>query len=363
MNKILTIFLIIIFCISLILVGFFNYPQIVEYLKDDTWQLATLENEIHFEDISMAYGNTNLLVLTKDKIRMFDNNIELSFETPCVNSSTYQSSNGDYTALFITELNEFFLFKNSKLIWNKKLNLSILELSVNSNGYVSIVFSQSGYKSGVKVFLPNGDELFTNSLANSYANKTIVTQDNKYLYIAETYIDGIKLYSQIRRIDISDVKVNQEDEKLNSISFIKLADNEVVLDFSTNNEILYILTNESLYQYEIEEGLKKIKYIDNNVSFVTINSGRFPIIIGQDLNLRIMKDEMVLVKLDAMPQSIKTLNNRIVLCYGDKILSYDMNGRKVAKYSFTNQLKDFNIFNKGNKIALVFRDRIELINI
>ena len=273
--------------------------------------------------------------------------------------------NGDYSVVVANDLNTIYLFKNDSKISEFSIDYEIKSVSVNSNGFIAIIFIQNGYKSGVKVFSPAGNEQLTTYLANTNAIDCLVSDDNKTLYIAEVDMTGIKIKSNLKIVDLSNVKrSNDKDENMASC---EIEDDGLVFEICENGKGLYITSTSGIYELDGLNTIKKIcSYNQEDVLYTSIE-GKYPVVVEKnkdgEMVLRIYKEQILERVLDNVPQGIAVKNKRICLNMGDCIEVINEKGKMISKINLSNKVVKMLVFGSGRSLAVVYRDKIEIYSI
>lgn len=369
-NKKYVICFIVMICICFLTVGYFNYEKIVKFFDDKEWEIADSFATLKIENISQVEAGKALLVLTNSNLQLYNNHAKAEYQEDIITTGILSDSCEDYMVIVIKDTNTIYLIKGTEVVWQKAFDWSVLNVSVNKNGYVSLIYLQSGHKSSIKILKPSGEELFTSYLESSYAIDVEMSNDNKELYIAEVDAEGIKLKSNLKIINVASLESNINQ----SAETILLGTDDLVVDieYSNKNQLL-ILKDTGLATIDDNKKVKEmakfnekstlfssIKNIDNPIVVETVSTGIFT----SETNLKILKDtETVEVNIDRTPQNVDTMNGVIALNLGDEVIFLNANGKVIKRYELGSQLTSVKLYDKGNLAALVFRNRIELIKL
>ena len=110
---------------------------------------------------------------------------------------------------------------------------NISAINVNKNGYVSITISGTSYKTVVQMVDTKGNDLFKTYLSSTNVVDTDISNDNKYLSIAEANFSGIVVQSSIKTISVEEAKKSSD----NSIKNTYLAKaNDLIINIKYNNK-------------------------------------------------------------------------------------------------------------------------------
>ena len=364
-KKILFSIFLIVLCFLFAAVGFFNYEKIEAYLYGEVWSYIEPIKDIKGVSISDITGNNSIITVSAKELNIYSK-IGAKINTVSSISNTHMlDRDGEYSVIVANDLNTIYLYKNDNQISNFTIDYEIKSVSVNSNGYIAVIFIQNGYKSGVKVFSPSGNEQLTTYLANTNAIDCVISNDNKSLYIAEVDMSGIKIKSNIKIVDLSNVKKSSEKE--DNMASCELEKDGLVFDIRESSKGLYISSTNGIYELDGLNVIKKIcSYNEENVLYTSIN-GKYPIVIERnkagDMLLRIYKDQIIERVLDNVPQGIAVGNKRICLNMGDCIEVINEKGKMISKIDLSNKVVKMLIYRNGKNLAVVFRDKIEIFSI
>lgn len=368
-NKKYIIILIVFICICFLSIGYFNYEKILAFFEDREWEIAESFMTIKKDSISQVEAGRELLILTNNTLELYGNDGKKNYTENIITPGILCHSCEEYMAIATQDTNTITLLKGSEELWKNIFSYSILNISVNKNGYVTIIYLQGGYRC-IKIFKPNGEEMFTTYLASTYALDVEMSNDNKTLYIAEIDTEGIKIKSNIKIIPISELEIDKNP----TVETILIGTDTLVTDieYSNKNELL-ILTDTGMLSINSEKTLKKLENFDIKTTlFSSIKDIISPVIIEKkstgiftnETNLKILKEEKTLeITVEQTPQSIETMNDIIALNLGNEVLFLNTNGKVVKRFELEKQLSAIKLYHKGSIAALVFRDRIELIKL
>ena len=118
------------------------------------------------------------------------------------------------------EKQKIYLISGNSIVWEKELEGNISRVSVNKNGYVSVVVTGTASKSIIQTFDETGKELFKAYLSRTIVVDTDISNDNKYLSFAEINTNGASAKSLIKTISIQKAKDAQQknDSIISTIS-------------------------------------------------------------------------------------------------------------------------------------------------
>ena len=158
-------------------------------------------------------------VLNKNKFDVYGStgNQETSLDVQITNP-LFNSSNR-FLAIGEQKGQKVYLIEDKKVVWDKQVEGNISQVYVNKNGYVAVTITGTSYKSVIQVIDPSGNVLFNTYLSSTISVDVSISNDNKYLAIAEVDTSGTILQSNVRVISVEKAKTdptNSEEENYKS---------------------------------------------------------------------------------------------------------------------------------------------------
>ena len=340
-------------------IGFYYHDEIEKIINGETWNYIDNYEEVKSVQSLGCFGRKNLCICTKEGLKTYSNNKLVSKQDATI-TGFMSDSNGIYSVLFINDSKTLYLIKNGEIVLTKSIDITPKMLNVNKNGYIIILYSQIGYKTGIKVYKSNGEEILTTYLANSYATCAKISNDEKSLLICEVDSSGIKVKSKIKSISLANKEVDEIDLPLGRIA----------LDIKNHNNKFLVKADDGIY--EVDGNTKSIKilvsYDDQNVLNAYIEGSNDITVIKEDTDsdeyvlVYYNNDSKITVPFNEFPQDIDIYDNTVVLNFGSEIWIIK-NGHLKNKIAITEALSSMNIFSDGKELALVFRNAIKVFKI
>ena len=277
-----------------------------------------------------------------------------------------------YIVLVIGESNgqKFYVIEDKEVAWNGEIEGNISKVYVNKNGYVAVIISGTSHKSVIQVFDPSGTALFKKYLPSTVAVDVSISNDNKYLAIAEIDTSGTVIQSNIRIISIEMTKTDPSNSEVNNY---KSEQNKLIvnIDYQDRDRIVCMYTDGiNIIENDQESAIfenknKKITAQSINLEkcFVTVeeeSSGIFSansIINIIDVESRNTQNYTV----DTSIKQIYTKGNIIALNLGTEVEFINTGGWLVKRYIANQEVTNVTV---SNSIAgIIYRDKVEIINL
>ena len=315
--------------------------------------------------------NKYIGILNKNNFKIYDNTgkeektITLEISKPIFNS------NNRYLAVAEEKGQKLYLIADKEILWEREIEGNISQITVNKNGYVAVTIVDTSYKTVVELFDSQGTSLFKTFLASTRVVSTSISEDNKYLAIAQVDTSGTMIQSNIKVMSIEDAKNKNEDTIKKEYNG---ENNELItnIKYQEKNKLLCMYTDKitEIKSDETVETLQEFK--DKKISFASIELSNSSVTIEEkssglftaDSVINIMNSDnksTALYTAEAVTKEIYTSGNIIALNLGSEVEFVNTSGWLVKKYIADQEITSIVV---SNSIAgIVYRDKIEIINL
>ena len=377
-KKIVIIVLIVLILISSIVfaVVYFKNEQAREWIDKNVFRKEVLQNEattidLNDEESSNIYAfNKYIGILNKNKFSIYGSsgNEEQSLDIQ-ISSPIFCSAD---RFLVIGEKKGQKLYLNAALdcSWEASVEGNISQVYVNKNGYVAVAIVDTLSKTVISVYDTSGKELFKTYLSSTRTADVTISNDNKHLAIAEIDTSGTVIQSNVKIISIDKASSDPTNSLENTF---KCASGKLLTDlqYQDKNRLVCMYTDSISI---IEDG-QESTLIDNankNVIFQSIelnnnitsleeqSSGLFTantVITIMDVTNKTQKQYTV----NSVVKSLYTAGNVIAVNVGTEVEFVNTDGWLVKRYIANQEIT--NIVMTNNIAGIIYRDKIELVNL
>ena len=328
--------------------------------------------EIEESDNSSIYAfNKYIGILNKNNFDIYDstghkeNTLTLEITKPIFNS------NNRYLAVAEEKGKKLYLIADKDIVWETEIEGNISQITVNKNGYVAVTIVDTSYKTVIAMYNSQGEQLFNTKLSSNRVIATSISDDNKYLALAEIDTTGTLVQSNIKIISIDDGKNNSENsikkiyngEKGDLIINIKYQEKDKLLCMYTNKIVLMKLDEDTEVIQEYEN--KKIAFASIELSnhSITVEEKTSGIFTADSVVNIINSDSKStsLYTAESVTKEIYTKDNIIALNLGSEVEFINTSGWLVKKYIAEQEITSIVL---SNSVAgIVYRDKVEIINL
>jgi len=370
---IVTLTLVIAFTITSII--YISNKEAREWIDKNILQKEKTQNNlpsIEITESSNIYAfNKYIGVLNKNNFVIYnstgnkENSLTLEITKPIFNA------NNRYLAVAEEKGNKLYLIEDKDIYWDVEVEGNISQVTVNENGYVAVTIVDTSYKTVVAMYDNKGEPLFKTFLKSTRVVATSISNDNKYLALAEIDTSGTIVQSNIKIISIEDAK-NKPDNSIKKVYNGENGDLITNIKYQSKNKLLCMYTNKinCIKEDETIETLQEYK--DKKVSFTSIELSNHSItdeekssgIFTADSVVNIINSDNKSTSLytaEAVTKEIYTSNNVIALNLGSQIEFVNTGGWLVKRYLAEQEIT--NIVLSDSIAGIVYRDKVEIINL
>lgn len=339
-------------------------------LRKEVTQNNVSSIEINMDENPTIYAYSKYItVLNKNKLITYSNTGKKEYEHEIAISDAIFSSNNRFLAVAQKGGQNIYLISESNLMWQQEAEGNIQKINVNKNGYVSVIVSGSNYKTVIITYSPAGKELFKTYLSTTNAIDTDISNDNKYLSIAEINTSGTLIQSNIKIISIE----KAQNDPINSVIYTYNADaNDLITDikYQDKNKLICIYDT-GIHILQAEKDEQTISFEDSKMmlSSVELNgyavytieksSGLFSNTQVILKNMQTTKENVYTVK--SVVKEMYTKSDNIALNIGSEVHFINTNGWLIKKYVSEQEIKNIVI---SDKIAgVVYKGKIDIVNL
>jgi hypothetical protein len=309
-------------------------------------------------------------ILSKNELTLYNNSgkEETTLDIP-ISNVIFNSSNR-FLGIAEQDGQNVYLISGNTIAWENEIEGNISQISVNKNGYMAVVISGTSHKTVISLYDPTGKELFKIYLSTTRVASVSISNDNKYLALAEIDTSSSIIQSNVKVISIEDAKqkaensvtyiYNAEPNKL--LMNIKYADkNNLVCMYSDSIDILQEEENKQLISLESTKTSFLSIDLNNNIALVEEKaSGLFT--ADSDIEItNVSNEKTTIYTVEAVAKSITAYGDIIALNLGSELHFVNTSGWLVKKYVASQEIT--NIVLSNNLAGIIYRDKIDIVNL
>lgn len=343
----------------------------INVFKKEVLESTLNSIEIDTDSNPMVYAfDKYIVVFSKNKLIEYTSDGKIAKELDINISVPLVSINEKYMIIAEKDGQKMYLVSGENIVWDTNVEGNISGISVNKNGYVSIVIKNTTYKSVIAFYDLSGTELFRTYISSSYAICTSVSTNNQYLAIGSVDYSGTIIKSYVKIISIDKA---QKDPENSTLYNYESENGEIITNINYQDKENAICVFNSYVQKIGTSSDERLYDITENDLFLDINlNDSIAIIDKQSSGLFSYKYEVIIKNTNSKSESLYILDsdlpktmiingNNIGLNLGNEVRIINSNGWLLKKYTSNNQIKGLVI---GESIAgIIYKNKIEIIEL
>jgi len=373
----ITTAIIVVIVLTIVVIGVYNTnKQTREWMDKYIFRKEVLQDKATTIDLKEEQNaniyafNKYIGILNKTKFSIYGNtgNKEKELEIQ-ISNPIFHSANR-FLVMAESKGQKLYLITDKEITWEAQVEGNIAQVYVNKNGYVSVIIVDTSHKSVIKVYSPQGKPLFTNYLSSSRAVDVSISNDNKYLAIAEVDTSGTMIQSSIRIISVDKAETDPTNSLENTY---KAQENKLItsIKYQDKNKLVCMYTD-AIHEIENGEDVTLIENQNKKVTFQSINLNNTACSIEEKSSGLFTADSVVnLINIsnkdtkqytaDSVTKEIYTYGDMIALNLGTEIEFINTSGWLVKRYVANQEIT--NIVLSDSIAGIIYRDKIEIINL
>lgn len=338
--------------------------------KKEITEAKTKSIDLESDDNTQVYAYEKYICVFRKKKLEYYNKVGTLVGTLelDINEAEFSTS-GRYMAICEKDGTKFYLICGKEKMFENEIEGTIKQINVSNNGYVSTVISNTSYKSVVSVFDKTGEEIFKTNLASAIVADVSISQDNKYLAIAEIDLSGILIQSSIQIVSIELAQTKPEEAI--QYKYDAPTDKMIInIEYQDRNKLI-CLYSDGVEYLENKTSKNIIEFKENPPSFMTIGL-RNKIAFIDEVSTGGYTAESTVKIIDSITnkenkyitsniaKEIKTSENKIAINFGTEVQIINKNGILLKKYISNAEIN--NIVMTDALVGIVYKDKIQIIN-
>ncbi len=268
---------------------------------------------------------------------------------------------------------KIYLISGNSIVWEKEVEGNISRVSVNKNGYVSVVLSGTTHKSVIQTFDATGNPIFKTFLSNSIAMDTDISYDNKYLSIAEISTDGTLVQSRIKIISIPKAQ-DQETVSESIVSTITAPSDYTILNlkYQEGNKLI-CMYDQSIQMIEngnseeifpLQQQGQKITFADIELNNYAFRITEKNVLLSTESTVELLQTGSKKINqytIDSVIKEIYDYEDILALNLGSEVHFVGVNGWLIKKYTSSQEVRKIVI--NSHFAGIIYRDKIEIVEL
>lgn len=272
----------------------------------------------------------------------------------------------EFMAITNNSNGKIYLFENKKEILNTKIDGEINEIFLDENGNYVVEYSTSGYKKVLGVYSKKGKNLYNAYLSSDPIAHVQIIDNAKQLLVFQINTSTFKVGINISMIDGS---------KENQIDTIATLDNNFIYDLTIQNRNIIMLLDDKIVKCNIDtKDITDIYTFDSSqIMFISLSKNYYTMISKElkeensagysIVSNRFDNSKISMLNITDSPKIVKNSGVLEYLVYQDSLQVINKWGIEVKNINIDFPPKDAIAFNNGKSIALIYSNKIYVVNI
>ncbi len=372
----LIIIILLILLIATMYIIYANNEKFRIYMDSNILNKQIEENDlksIEIEDFDksniFAYSKY-IAILNNNTLTTYNSSGKKEAENKIEISNPIVYNNGKYLMIAEQNSSRVYMISDNNIKWENNLEGNITRINVNANGYSSVILSGTAYKSVIILFDELGNEIFKTYLANTIAVDTAISDDNKYLSIAEVNTSGTLIQSNIKVISIEKAKDKSSEPIVytykapsNSLIINIKYQNKTRLVCEYDNEVHVIKDNQDTKIADINTENEKTTFLSIELNnHIVKNTEESLGLFNATTSVKIINSASQkenTYRLEGITKELYCNDSKIALNLGTEVHFVDTNGWLIKKYTSKKEIRK--IVMTEDIAGIVYRDKIEII--
>ena len=340
-------------------------------LRKEIQQNRAVTIDLKEEQANNIYAfNKYIGILNKNKFTIYNNTGNKENELEIQISNPMFDSANRFLAIAESKGQKLYVVADKDILWETNVDGEIAQVHVNKNGYVAVVIVNTSYKTIIVMYDSQGKEMFKTYLSSTRTADVSISNDNKYLAIAEVDTSGSAIQSNIKIISIDKASSDPTNSLENTYQGEsgKLITN---IKYQDKNKLICMYTD-SINIIENGENKLLIDNKDKKMIFQSIDISDCVISIKEKSSGVFTADSVVnIINVDnkqtkeyvvnSIAKELYSYGDIIALNLGTEIEFINKGGWLVKRYISNQEIT--NIVVSDNIAGIIYRDKIEIINL
>ena len=357
---------IIIICVIILMYLFFEYAPIIGIRlptsndKNININVVSSDNDIYkvYKDELLIYSNYKISTYNNKGKKNWEYSLDTSF-----NPNIYIYEN--YMAVSNNSNGIVYLFNNKKEILNMKVDGKIEHIYMDDNGNMAIEYATNSYKKIIGVYDRKGNNKYNTYLEYTAIIDIKLLDNAKKLLITQADSNSFKVGCSINLLDGT-------AEEMNLKQILKLDNNFIYNIEKKNNDLILLLDNKVVkYNMDKNEQTELKEFASSQVLFVSLlnkyytaieksltDNSAYTIVTNDYNNVQIST-----INIENSPKFVVNSEYLNYCIYQNKLQVMNKWGIEVLSKDLTNAPKNIIIFNDNKSAALIYTNKVEIINL
>lgn len=277
----------------------------------------------------------------------------ITFKNPILKTNGSQLLAADIGA------GELFLMEDRSIRWRDKLDSSILNADISEDGYVTVITSSKRDNNEIRVYDPQGVELFRKIIANDFAVSAYIAPSEKILAVSGISTGAVGAYSNYKFYDL-------EGKDLGRQSFDVLGELLPIFWYN-HDDSLFAVGDRAAALLDKTGKLIWVEQFKSIAGAGPVRSKRFALVAESNEGTQLMLyttsgQKLSSCSLQGKPKGMAAINGTIAVYTYDMVYFYNDKCKNIGKYSAGSNIKQIYFLDR-QQAAVITDSTVTVINI
>ncbi len=371
------IIIILIIAIGAFIATYVQNKEFREWVDTNILQKEVSQDKLAIIDIAQGdtpkvYAfNQYIGVLDKNEFKIYGNTAKEETKFTMEISNPLFHANGRNLVVAEEKGQKIYFIQDKAVVWEENIDGNISQVYTSQNGYTAVAIVGTIHKTVVTVYDDKGEALFKTFLSTTRVSDICISNDNKYLALAEVDTSGAVIES---KIEVFSIEKAQKDADNSKIAVYPIENNELITNIQyQNKDKLVCMSKNRIIAFSLEGNKEEIYNNEKTkTTFEAIDLNNSAVILEEvvanlftaDTKVKIINAEnknITEYTANAVTKELYTYDNVIALNLGTEIEFINTGGWLIKRYKAEQEITD--IVLSGNIAGIIYRDKIEVVNL
>ena len=338
--------------------------------KKEVFQNTATSIQLEDDNVNIYAFNKYIGILNKNNFKIYNSFASQEKELNIDISTPIFASSNRYLAIAEKQGQKLYAIEDKDIKWETSVSGNIYQVHTNKNGYIAAVLTDTTYKTVVSVYNNEGKNIFNTYVSSTSTIDVSISNDNKYVAIAEVDTSGTMVQSRVKIISVEKAQKEAENSIIKTQYFEK---NKLItnIKYQDKNKLICMFPD-SIHIIEDENDNIITDNSDKKITFCSIDlENNIAVIEEQSTGLFTANSILNIINTNnknsisytssEVTKDIYTYENMVALNLGSEIDFINTSGWLCKKYIANQEITNIVI---SNSIAgIIYRDKIEIINL
>lgn len=310
-------------------------------------------------------GKDGMLVINKSGISEYTTSKNPVWVKEMAISNPIIATDGEKFVISESGGKKIMAFSNRALLWEKECQGTVNKVYINKAGYVGVIFSKTGYKSGFLFLNPQGQEICTKLFAHTTLIDLDISPKGDLVAMIEADATTATLSSAISFMSNQGEIVYSTIESDTLLAGIRFLDNSNVIAVGDNKLI------------KINKGYEKTildDFKDKTVSGINLENPDKIIKIYRTADsifadkstidiLNVNNKKTGAGEVSGVVKAVESTGKTIAVVLADRIDFFDISGRYLNSLNVSGKYKSMKLFNNGEYACIDMSDTLKVVRV